>query len=334
MATTLSTPNTATISLDAFGSITISSGATGTIAFTSIDEGIKSSFIEKIQNRTYGPYGVPMTVVITPTSGSLSYTLNNNINANYSLDANGNVIGLQNINFDTLIGQSGIPCIIPGGTGITLSAAGALSGIATLPTTYGWCWVHLPTTALASGTGGMYLANLTSATGGTVYQNKYAQYDGSPTIPTALGVLVGNNTPVSQAITPLTLFSKKIAANAMGLNGAIKTIEKWAFGGTLGTKDCVIQSSDANMYVSVQAAAATVGNVELARSVHNRGVANKQLQTRFNSAGVATGLTASSSFYGALNTAVDWELNLRGQLANASDFIVLEGYSITLSNFT
>lgn len=122
------------------------------------------------------------------------------------------------------------------------------------------------------------------------------------------------------------MFSKQIKANSIGVNGGIRTTEKWAFGGTAGTKDLNLNFGSA--YVGSQQSAATVGNAELVRSVINRGVSNKQIVTRYNSNGVSSSLAASASYYTSQDTSVDFNLTLTAQIANAADFIVLEAFII------
>ena len=244
-------------------------------------------------------------------------------------DETGKVVGIGDgaggaISLSSTFSICGIPIIYAGGTAINLTAAGVLSGITALPTTYGWCWIWMPAAAVQSGVNGLYLANLTSTTGGTVYQNLYVS--GDHTIPTALGVLVGTDTPVAQYATGRRMFIKQIKANSLGVNGGIRTTEKWAFGGTAGTK--YLSLSFGSAYVEIQQSAATVGNAELIRSVINRGVANKQIVTRFNSNGVSSSLAASASYYASQDTTVDFDLTFTAQIANAADFIVLEAFII------
>jgi len=245
-------------------------------------------------------------------------------------DSNNDLVGIDDgaggtITLSSTFSTSGIPIIYAGGTAINLTAAGVLSGITALPTTYGWCWIWLPSSAVQSGVAGLHLANLISTTGGTVYQNLYVS--GDHTIPTALGVLVGTNAPVAQFATNRVLFKKQIKANSIGVNGGIRTTEKWAFGGTAGTKDLSLAFGP-GAQATVQQSAATVGNAELIRTVINRGVANKQIVTRFNSNGVSSSLAASASYYGTQDTSVDFNFEFSGLIANAADFIVLEAFII------
>lgn len=75
--TTLSMGGTsnAVFTLDEFGTVLVSANkATGTIAFKSAAENLRSSFSAALQSKVYGPFGVPTTVTIAVTGGSIDYT--------------------------------------------------------------------------------------------------------------------------------------------------------------------------------------------------------------------------------------------------------------------
>ncbi len=77
MSNTLYVGQTASVSLGAHDSITVSSeNATGALTFTSNDNNLLGDFSASIQSKTYGPYGHPTAVVIRPTSGRVVYTHN------------------------------------------------------------------------------------------------------------------------------------------------------------------------------------------------------------------------------------------------------------------
>lgn len=67
--------SSATIALDAFASIAVVCDAScnGTLSFASSAPNLLSNKTAKVQNKTYGPYGVPGTVTISVVAGSLTY---------------------------------------------------------------------------------------------------------------------------------------------------------------------------------------------------------------------------------------------------------------------
>lgn len=87
---------TTSLSFDAAASLTVGvdKNFEGRIAFTSANDDVWPSFtVTKPQSKTYGPFGIAMTVVITVVNGSLDYTINGG-NGGFGYDTDGNVTGL------------------------------------------------------------------------------------------------------------------------------------------------------------------------------------------------------------------------------------------------
>ena len=95
MSTTVSvTTSPVTLGMDGNASITINSGAAiGTIAFTSANDDVWPSFTASLQSKTFGPFGVAMSIVITVNQASITYQINGGTGG-YSYDDAGNVTGL------------------------------------------------------------------------------------------------------------------------------------------------------------------------------------------------------------------------------------------------
>lgn len=94
--------SSATLVLDAFASVTVVADAScnGTLSFVSDAQNLLSNKTAKVQNKTYGPYGVPGTVTISITAGSLTYTVNGNTGG-FDYDASGHITGLAGLATDT-----------------------------------------------------------------------------------------------------------------------------------------------------------------------------------------------------------------------------------------
>lgn len=76
MTTLSATAQTLPIPIDAWGTITVSSGGgVGTIQFNSDAPKLLDSFTENLQSKIYGPFGVPGTVTLSITSGTIDYTV-------------------------------------------------------------------------------------------------------------------------------------------------------------------------------------------------------------------------------------------------------------------
>ena len=87
---------TTSLSFDAAASLTVGvdKNFEGRIAFTSANDDVWPSFtVTKPQSKTYGPFGIAMTVVITVVNGSLDYTINGG-NGGFGYDTDGNITGL------------------------------------------------------------------------------------------------------------------------------------------------------------------------------------------------------------------------------------------------
>lgn len=77
MATTVTPAATASFQLGPFDTLTLSSGgARGSIALTSAAPKLCADQTLTPQNGTFGPWGVPMSVVMTITQGACDYTVN------------------------------------------------------------------------------------------------------------------------------------------------------------------------------------------------------------------------------------------------------------------
>ena len=112
---TLTNGESATLSLDAFASVSVQcdGGVQGTLVWTSAADNLKSDVSAKLTNKTYGPYGVPGSMVITVTAGSLTYTVESETGG-LAYDTNGNITGLAGAGGGTISPylNSGIACTL------------------------------------------------------------------------------------------------------------------------------------------------------------------------------------------------------------------------------
>lgn len=93
MATTVLAGASATVALDAWASVTLVVDGQARLVFTSGAPNLVSSFsVTKAQSRTYGPYGVPTSVVISAIDRPLTYVVNGQIGGLAYLD--GVVVGI------------------------------------------------------------------------------------------------------------------------------------------------------------------------------------------------------------------------------------------------
>lgn len=91
---TLTAGQSATIGLDAWATLSLVVSGKATLAFTSGAENVQPSFdVTNATSRDFGPYGCPMSVVITAVDRSLTYTVTGGVGG-YQYDSSGNVTGL------------------------------------------------------------------------------------------------------------------------------------------------------------------------------------------------------------------------------------------------
>ena len=123
---------TTTLEFDAAASLTLAFGNSfqGSLSFTSANDDVQPSFVvTKPQEKTYGPFGIAMTVLITVANGSIDYTINGGMGG-FGYDTNGNVTSLvsgdRNWGLDFL-SPTGYPAQIsrPGFTPARVIATGA-----------------------------------------------------------------------------------------------------------------------------------------------------------------------------------------------------------------
>ena len=79
MTTTVTAGNTSSFQMGPFDTITMaSSNGVGSIALTGLSPKLMADQTLAIQNGTFGPYGSPMSCVMTVRQGSVNYDVNSN----------------------------------------------------------------------------------------------------------------------------------------------------------------------------------------------------------------------------------------------------------------
>lgn len=97
---TLTAGQSITVGLDAWATLSLVVSGKATLAFTSGAENVHPSFeVTNATSRDFGPYGCPMSVVITAVDRSLTYTITGGVGG-YQYDSSGNVTGLVGLGAD------------------------------------------------------------------------------------------------------------------------------------------------------------------------------------------------------------------------------------------
>ena len=255
------------------------------------------------ERRSFGPYSEGAQVTIANQSAVLDFD---------------SPLGI-NLPLPQVLSQSAIPVILaPNGT---VATNGTITLGTALPAIYANAWVRLPAGAVVGGAAGLYYATFSSATVGvitTTFSDASTAF--TPYIQASTIVAVGSNAAYTQATAAdITLANITVPGGLMGANG---TVRSNAFGTTPSTAASKTVGLKFGGVLTGFATSTSSGGVSFDNRVKNRGVAS---QFYHESRGFAQNL---QNGYLAINTAADQQVSFTGNIATATDYIVLEGYTI------
>lgn len=226
-----------------------------------------------------------------------------------------------------ILAQSAIPMILPSSG--TMGANGALTGLTALPYSVfpQPCFMYFPAGKVFSGSSaGMYYASITAATTATVYNNMYTSgrpQDAIPVVPTP--VVDAGPGAYTQTTAEVTGISVNLPGGMLGPNGTVKTLYRYSWANTAGAKTGRHRLGGFR-YNGVSYTANAASTVQT--SFQNRGSVASQtsLDMQTGDAGGGGGL----QLYLAINTAIDQLIAQTMQIATATDFMILEGFDMTV----
>lgn len=324
---TLTPTESATLYLDAFDSVALACdmNASGSVAFTSGGRNLRSDTNDRLQNKTYGPWGVPGTLVISVTGGSVSYSVSRPQGANA---------------VPRVLAQSAIPFILgcgSGGSGAQpiMDNNGALSSFATQPKTHsGGAWVYFPANTIdGSNDPGWYWTVFSSTTAGQVYNNRYTGGDpiaAIPASPTAFSSTGPGAFSQTTAAT-ITAASGTLPGGALGPNGGLKLAAEFGMGATAVDRIWGFYvGGTAMMGTTTSSGSPTNAGTRQHGVMRNRNSQASQVASGF--ASYSNSSSAGVTYYGTVNTSADstWEISLRLGASVANSFITLDGYDLTV----
>jgi len=220
-----------------------------------------------------------------------------------------------------LLSQSAIPVILPSSGSIT---NGVLSGLTSLPVAYGSAWMYFPAGAgLPSGAGLYFVTGVTTGGGNitTSYQSAASAF--TPYIPANPVLITSGGSAYTQTTgSDITLANITVPGGLMGANGVLRNTVSISNNNSAGSKALAVKlagSFENSVSITTTVASQTQCNIR------NRGVQNSQISTSAASSFAPSG---APTLFTAVNTAQDQPLTFTGQLAVATDYIVLEGYSV------
>jgi hypothetical protein len=248
-----------------------------------------------------------MWVRVKPTGGSAVLQTNDfpatALAANYVRDWAGN-------NMPYVLAQSAVPYGIAN-TG-TIATAGTVTLGTALNTTYsGGIWLYFPATAFASGSAGFYWTVMSSTTAGTVYTSDTS---GTP--------VTGSNSAYTGSTSQQTAVTITVPGGALGTNGALRVYMGASCNNTAGAKT-ISSYFGGSLTSGVSGTTTTIfSNAGL---IINRNSASSQVATSYTS-------TTNGIFrlFTTLDTTSDKNIDLRLQIATATDVCVMENYLVEI----
>lgn len=226
-----------------------------------------------------------------------------------------------------ILAQDAIPVILaPNGT---VATNGTITLGTALPTIYANAWVRLPAGAVVGGLAGLYFATFSSATVGvitTTFVDAATAF--TPYIPASTTVAVGSNAAYTQTTAAdITLCNVTVPGGLMGANGGLRHSEYFSQPNNANTKTPKLFLG-ATSILSVPLTASA--SIRASNTIRNRGTQSSQMYGNIGTtlAYVDGTSTSGAVVQSAINTAIDQALTFTGQLAVATDYIVLEGFTV------
>jgi hypothetical protein len=217
------------------------------------------------------------------------------------------VVGGAGNQIPYVLSQSGIPY------GIANSGTVAVNGTYTAGTAYnttysGGIYLYFPATAFATAPAGFYWCVASSTTAFTVYT------DNSATTP-----VTGSNAAFTGSTAQQNAVTITVPGGAMGANGSLRIFSGATLNNTAGAKSLTNYIGAAVIGTS---SPTTSTNTSLCLVVSNRNSESSQ-----RSSTISGNSTVIGGFTTA-NTAEDFQITIRLQLATATDWIVLEHFLV------
>lgn len=227
--------------------------------------------------------------------------------------------GNESIAIRRVLAQQGVPCIVvPNGT---VATAGVITVGTALPLTYPRAWIYLPAGAVVGGLAGWYYCVFSSTTVGQVYTNYQAAMD-KPFIPASLTAAVGSNGAYTTLVaTDVVLGAAIVPANLLGSFGSVDVTAFLSYNSTAGAKVGKVRIGGSTV---VSSSATTTTGLTIRKRIQNRATNSQVIQ-----ASLETGATVSvAPTLLAVDTTADVQVDVVGQVAVATDYIILESLSV------
>ena len=222
-----------------------------------------------------------------------------------------------------ILAMGGIPAIIANSG--TVATNGTITLGTALQLTYPQCWLYLPAGAIVGGLAGWYYAIMSSTTVGVVYTN----FQATMTQPLALGaaasltVATGSNSGYTGVTTAVQMAAAVVPAGVMGATGAVIAEGNFSHNSTAGNKTEAITFGGQTVLSVVST---TTLGLDIRKRIQNRAT-NSQIIRVAVDTGAAQSVAPSLL---AIDTTAEVTVAFTGQLAVATDTLVLENFLIEL----
>lgn len=192
-----------------------------------------------------------------------------------------------------------------------------------LPSAYAKAYVYAPVNAIAAATAaGVYYATCSLTTVCTLFNNTYTS--GTPAVPgspTAFST-TGPGAYTQTVATEFSLITATLAANSLNVNGELDLEITGSFPNNANSKSCIWRFNGSSLGSYTGTTTTSVGITSLDR---NNGVTGSQIDSNTVISGTGVAFSTSRT---SIDTTSSQSIAVNLKLATATDFMVLEGYSI------
>ena len=243
----------------------------------------------------------------------------------------GNVAALQALVSGAANPGGALAMLLPSSGSVAANGALTLTTGVPLSGGYFWgCYMYFPAGAVFAGSvAGMYYVEMSSFNSGTIFNNLYTS--GIPVIPATKTPIVaaGPGAYTQTTGAEITLAKITLAGGVLGSNGRIIIQPTFVFPSNANNKTSAVYVNGSVLFGKTR----TTATQEMPLiDLRNRGI-----QTRQFSGWATSGLPATSSSSGVVNlsidTSADFEITFRALIAVATDFNILESFSLDVRPF-
>lgn len=227
------------------------------------------------------------------------------------------------------LSQSAIPVVlVPNGT---IDAAGNITLATALPTTYAQgAFIRLPAGAIDSGQSGLYWCTFSSSTVGVVWAEGFIDpsvpfVNRAPIVSTRA---IGSGVAYTQTTAAeITLCNINVPANSIGSNGRLHMT---VWGGNNNSAGAKIYRSRISSTLLYERSRSTTIVESWFGTLRNRGDMQRQITMLNNYTNEPASAGTAVFVYPQVDTRVDRQFTVSGQIATATDWIAIEVVSLEI----